>query len=78
MAQIKGSFGPITIADERLQPGTSRKATQRPANDPLNFIKIVCEIPKESSYAVGSTDVFNFGEELEKLQLTKYTEILKI
>lgn len=73
MPQIKASFGPITIADEPLQPGTSHKATQRSANDPLNFIKISCEIPKESSYAVGLTDIFNFGEELDKLQLTKYT-----
>jgi len=64
MAQIKGSFGPITIADERVNPGAGRKNTQRPANDPLNYIKITCDIPKENNYSIGSTDVFNFGEEL--------------
>ena len=46
MAQLKGTFGPITIADERVNPGTGRKNSQRPANDPLNFIKISCDIPK--------------------------------
>lgn len=42
MAQIKGTFGPITVADQRINPGTNRKGSQRAANDPLNFIKIVC------------------------------------
>lgn len=61
MAQIKGNFGPITIAEERINPGSGKKGPQRSANDPLNFIKITCDIPKENSYSIGSTDVFNFG-----------------
>lgn len=61
-----------------LQPGSVRKASQRAPGDPLNFIKITCDIPKENSYSIGSTDVFNFGEELEKLKITRYTEILRI
>ncbi len=46
MAQLKGNFGPITIADERVQPGVGRRTTQRATNDPLNYIKISCDIPK--------------------------------
>lgn len=45
-------------------PGSARRGPQRAANDPMNFIKIKCKIPKENKYSVGSTDVFNFGEEL--------------
>lgn len=42
MAQIRGNFGPITIAEERINPGTNKKISNRNPNDPLNFIKIVC------------------------------------
>lgn len=52
------------MAKEKIVPGTVRKGPQRAPNDPINFIKIDCKIPKESKYAVGSTDVFNFGDEL--------------
>lgn len=41
MAHIKATFGPVTIADEKVNPGSLRKGPQRAANDPLNFIKIV-------------------------------------
>lgn len=46
MAQVKGTFGPLTIAEEVLKPGTIKKSNQRPPNDPLNYIKITCNIPK--------------------------------
>lgn len=46
MAQVKGSFGPIIIAEERINPGSGKKGSQRAPNDPLNFIKISCDIPK--------------------------------
>lgn len=59
MAQVKGTFGPITIANQQVNPG--KKFTQRSQRDPLNYIKISCDIPKENNYSVGSTDVFNFG-----------------
>lgn len=42
MAQIKGNFGPITIAEERVNPGAGKKISHRGPSDPLNFIKIVC------------------------------------
>jgi|JI10StandDraft_1071094.scaffolds.fasta_scaffold156942_2 hypothetical protein len=45
MAQVKGTFGPTTIADEKVIPGSGRK-NSRPSNDPLNYIKISCDIPK--------------------------------
>lgn len=73
MANIKGTFGPITIGDEKINAGMNRKSMQRSPNDPLNFIKIDSKIPKENKYSVGSTDVFNFGEQLDKIHITKYT-----
>ena len=61
MAQIRGDFGSLTIANEKISPGSVRKGPQRARNDPMNFIKIQCDIPKENKYNVGSLDVFNFG-----------------
>ena len=78
MTEIRGNFGPITVAKETIVPGSVRKGPQRPPNDPINFIKIDCKIPKENKYSVGSTDVFDFGEEMKRLNITKYTEILKL
>lgn len=78
MAEIRGQFGPVTIANEKIAPGSVRKGPRRARNDPLNFIEIQCDIPKENKYDIGSLDVFNFGDELERLKITRYAEILKI
>lgn len=54
------------------------KKSSRRSDDPINCIKISCKIPQSLKYNVGSMDVFNYGEELEKMELIKYAEILKI
>jgi hypothetical protein len=51
---------------------------QRKSDDPIHNIKIVCKIPQSLKYDVGSMDVFNFGEELQKIKITKYEDILSL
>ena len=46
MANIRGDFGSLTIANEKIAPGSVRRGPERTRNDPLNFIKIQCNIPK--------------------------------
>ncbi len=62
MPQIKGSLGNIVIASEDIaQGGSMRKASQRKADDPFNYIHVECKIPQSMKYNVGNLSVFNFS-----------------
>lgn len=76
MPYIKGMLGSKVIAEENINEASMRK--QRRLDDPIRCIKIDCKIPQSINYKVGSMDIFNFGEELQKTQLIKYAEILKL
>ena len=69
-------LGGKVIAEENINEASMRK--QRRLDDPIRCIKIDCKIPQSINYQVGSMDIFNFGEELQKTQLIKYAEILKL
>lgn len=76
MPYIKGMLGGKVIAEENISENSLRK--QRRQDDPIACIKIDCKIPQNINYKVGAMDVFNFGEELQKIQLIKYAEVLKL
>jgi hypothetical protein len=78
MPQIKGMMGPKIIAEESLSQGTHMNKSHRAANDPLNYVKIQCKIPHSMQYDVGSLSVFNFSEEIDKINPTKYAAILEL
>lgn len=69
-------LGTKVIAEENINEASMRK--QRRLDDPIRCIKIDCKIPQNINYKVGSMDIFNFGEELQKIQLIKYAEVLKL
>ena len=69
-------LGSKVVGDEQISHGKGKK--QRRIDDPIRSIKIDCKIPQNLKYNVGSMDVFNFGEEMKKVQLVKYAEVLKI
>lgn len=71
MPYIKGMLGNKVIAEENINEASMRK--QRRLDDPIRCIKIDCKIPQNINYQVGSMDIFNFGEELQKIQLIKYS-----
>jgi len=76
MPLIKGSLGNKVIAEENISQGDFKK--NRKSNDPIHNIHIDCKIPQNIKYNVGSMDVFNFEEELKKIQIIKYADVLKI
>jgi hypothetical protein len=76
MPFIKGMLGSKVVAEENISEGYSRK--HRRIDDPIHSIRIDCKIPQNIKYNVGSMDVFNFAEELQKIQLIKYEDVLKL
>ena len=76
MPYIKGSLGAKVIAEENINEASMRK--QRRMDDPVRCIKIDCKIPQNIHYQVGSMDIFNFGDELQKVPMIKYEEVLKL
>ena len=77
MPYIKGMLGNKVIAEENFNAqSTIRK--QRKLDDPIRYIHIDCKIPQNIKYNVESMDVFNFAEELQKIQLVPYQEVLKL
>lgn len=73
---LKGMLGSKVIAEENINEASMRK--QRRLDDPVRSIRIDCKIPQNIHYNVGSMDVFNFGDELQKIQMIKYAEVLKL
>lgn len=49
------------------------KRTARRADDPLNYIKVQCNIPQSLKYDVSTLSIFNFTEPIEKLNAVNYT-----
>jgi hypothetical protein len=75
MPFIKGMFGSKVIAQDNIKEDSVRK--QRRQDDPLCQIHISCKIPL-IRYQMGSMDLFNFGEELDKIKLISYEQVLKL
>jgi type III secretion system FlhB-like substrate exporter len=76
MPYIKGMLGTKVIAEENINEASMRK--QRRLDDPVSSIRIDCKIPQNIHYQLGSMDIFNFGDELQKIQMIKYAEVLKL
>ena len=76
MPYIKGMLGSKVISEENINEASMRK--QRRLDDPIRCIRIDCKIPQNIKYNVGSMDIFNFAEELQKIQLIPYSDILKL
>lgn len=77
MPYIKGMLGSKVVAEENISKGAGKKH-QRRIDDPIRSIKIDCKIPQNLKYNVGSMDVFNFADEISKIQLINYTDVLKL
>lgn len=69
-------LGSKVISEENINEASMRK--QRRLDDPIRCIRIDCKIPQNIKYNVGSMDIFNFAEELQKIQLIPYSDILKL
>ena len=76
MPYIKGMLGSKVIGEEKIMHGAAKK--QRRIDDPIRSIKIDCKIPQNLKYNVGSMDVFNFREEIDRIQLVKYADVLQV
>lgn len=76
MPRIEGRLGAKVIAAENITETSTRK--QRRQDDPIRCIKIECKIPQNINYRVGEADLFDFGEELKKVQMIKYADVLKL